>query len=55
VGLSKGSNITNHIVVAIALASWDGEGGPEVKVVIVKTSSNKVIESDAALTNDIVH
>jgi len=55
VGLSKGSNVTNHIVVAIALASWDGEGGPEVKVVIVKTSSNKVIESDAALTNDIVH
>lgn len=47
--------VTNHVLVAVALARWDSERRPEIKVVIVKARRNKVIESNAALTNDIVH
>lgn len=47
--------VTNHILVAVALARWDSKRRPEIKVVIIKARRNKVIESNAALTHDIVH
>ena len=54
-GTSHIIEVTNHIVVTIALASWDSEGSPEVKVVVIKASGNKIVESNAALTDDVVH
>ena len=52
---SQTVEVTDHVLVAVALARWDSERRPEIKVVIVKARRNKVIESNAALTDDIVH
>jgi len=54
-GLNKFVNVTNHIVVTGALASGDSEGTPEIKVVVIETSSNKVVESNRSFADEIVH
>jgi len=47
--------ITNHVVVTVALASGNREGSPEVEMVTVEPRGDKVVEGDAALTAEIVH
>ena len=54
-GLNKFVNVTNHVVVTSALASGDSEGTPEIKMVIIETSSNKVVESNRSFADKIVH
>jgi hypothetical protein len=48
---SKLTNVTNHVIVTVLLGSRCGEGRPEVQVVVIETSSHKVIEGQAALTD----
>ncbi len=49
------SVVSDHVVVTIALAGGHGEGSPEVEVVVVKPSSDEVVEGDAAVPDKIVH
>ena len=53
--VGQGRDVTDHVVVTVALASRDSEGRPEVKVVVVETSSNQIVEGDLALGNQVVH
>lgn len=53
-GLGKDVNVTNHILVTLILALGEGEGGPEVEVVVVEASGDEVVEGDAALLDKVM-
>jgi hypothetical protein len=47
--------VTNHISVTIVLTSGDGEGSPEIEVIVVKTGSDEVVEGNRALAYEVMH
>lgn len=49
------SNVTNHVQVAVGLASGSGKGRPEVQVIVVETGSDKVVKGQGALLDQVVH
>jgi hypothetical protein len=54
-GINHLIEITNHIVVSVSLAGRDCEGGPEVKVIVIKSGSGKVVKGYATFRDKIVH
>jgi len=53
--VGKSIDVTNHVVVTVALAGWDGESRPEIEVVVVKASGNEIVERDGAFRDQVVH
>ena len=53
--VGKRIDVTNHVVVTVALAGWDGEGRPEVEVVVIEASGNEIVEGDSAFRDQVVH
>jgi len=51
---NESANVTDHIVVTVLFAFWCGESSPEIKMVVIEASSDEVIESEAAFTDDCV-
>jgi hypothetical protein len=47
--------VTNHIVVSISLSSGDSESCPEVKMVVIESSSNQIVECYTAFSDNIMH
>jgi len=54
-GQNEWADVTDHVLVTFPLASGNSEGSPEVKVVAIKTSSDKVVECNGTLLDEVVH
>jgi hypothetical protein len=53
--LCQGWDVTDHVGVTLPLAGRCSKGRPEVKLEVVEAGSDKVVESDATLTNQVMH
>lgn len=53
--LDHGREVTDHVVVAVALSGRHSEGRPEVQVIVIEPSRYEVVERDATFTDDVVH
>ena len=54
-GIDELGDVTDHVVVTHLLAGGGRKGGPEIKVEVIETSGDKVVEGDAALAHKVVH
>jgi len=57
-GLAGGDKIvrhSNHVEVPDLLSGGGGEGRPEIELVVVEASGDKIVESNGGLTDEVVH
>ena len=54
-GINELGDVTDHVVVTHLLAGGGRKGGPEIKVEVIETSGDKIVEGDAALADKVVH
>jgi len=53
--VGEGVDVSDHIVVAVALAGGDGKCRPEIEVVVIKASRYEIVKRNGALRDQIVH
>lgn len=57
-GLARSDEVishTHHVQVTNLLTGRSGESSPEIKLVVIKTGSHKIVESNGRLADKIVH
>ena len=47
--------VTNHVLVTVKLACWDGECGPEVEMPVIEGCGGKVIEGNGTFGDKVMH
>ena len=50
----ESTGVTDHVIVTVLFASWGGECTPEIEVVVIESGGDKVIEGQAAFTDESV-